>query len=214
MFTGLIETTGTVLSLAYNESGARLRLSPARVFEDLVAGDSVAVNGVCLTAIQLAEGAFSADLSHETLSRSNLGGLHVGDRVNLERAMAANGRFGGHMVSGHIDAVGSISEVQADGDVLLLHVWLPDACRRWIIEKGSIAIDGISLTIVAQSDDGVHLAIIPHSLQSTTLAMARPGQKVNIECDQVAKYIDHFLHLGPPAQKDDDARLETLLSVL
>lgn len=217
MFTGLVESLGTVTHKETNASGAIMQFQPHLNFDDIKIGDSIAVNGLCLTATHLINGAFQADVSHESLRRSNLGTLSIGDYVNLERAMASQGRFGGHMVSGHIDDIGEITKIEPDGAVRLIDIHLPAYCRRWTIEKGSITVDGISLTIVSTTLDGIQLAIIPHSLQATTLTYAQPGQQVNIECDLVAKYIDHFIHLGPASAKasvDEENKLRELIEWL
>ena len=184
MFTGIVEEIGTVRTLRRGAHSAVLSIDARTVLERTRLGDSIAVNGVCLTVTSLGATQFSADVMHETLRRSNLGALHAGSPVNLERAMAADGRFGGHLVSGHIDAVGTIRRI-------LLH----------IIMKGSIAIDGISLTVARLTDADFAVSIIPHTRAETTLSLKRVGDEVNLETDMVGKYVERFLGapLPPPS---------------
>lgn len=194
MFTGIVEETGEVEALEPHPSGARLRVRCRRVLEDARQGSSIAVNGVCLTAVELDADSFAADVSVETLRRSNLGELRRGALVNLERPLPALGRFGGHIVQGHVDATGELAglEPQAAG-----HWWLrvrfPPALARYIVEKGSIAVDGISLTVAAVDRDVFAAAIIPHTWRSTNLRARRPGDRVNLEADILAKYVESLL---------------------
>jgi riboflavin synthase len=194
MFTGIIEELGAVEAIEARANGARIRVRCTTVLEDSPAGASIAVNGVCLTAIELAAGGFAADVARETLSRSTLGQLKKGDLVNLERPLAAGGRLGGHIVQGHVDGVGEIVSVeQLGGGDWWLEVRVPAPLARYTAEKGSIAIDGISLTVATLESDVVSVSVIPHTYENTVLRVRRPGDRVNIECDILAKYVERLL---------------------
>ncbi|MDX1982084.1 MAG: riboflavin synthase [Bryobacteraceae bacterium] len=189
MFTGIVEELGRVM-----EAGARLRVGCGSVLEDAVEGCSIAVNGVCLTAVDLRAGSFAADLAPETLRRSNLGALRAGSAVNLERSLAANGRLSGHIVQGHVDATGEFLELEMLGsDNWWLRIRVPPEVERLLVYKGSIAIDGISLTVAEIKGDVLSVTIIPHTYRHTNLHTRRPGDAVNLECDIVAKYVDKLL---------------------
>ncbi len=194
MFTGIVEELGTVESFTRHAVGARLRIRCGHVLSDAVPGCSIAVNGVCLTAIELAAESFSADLAPETLNRSNLGDLQPGDRVNLERPLALGARLSGHIVQGHVDATGTLESLRELGDGNWeLTVQAPRDLDRFLVYKGSIAIDGISLTVASVTDGLVKVAIIPHTKAATNLSHRRPGDRVNIECDVLAKHVDKLL---------------------
>jgi riboflavin synthase len=194
MFTGIIEEVGTVGALERGGAGARLKVSAQRVLSDLVVGGSIAVNGACLTAVAVTENSFEADLSPETLDKTNLGSVQVGTAVNLERPLSPSGRLSGHFVQGHVDATGEIVTLDPAGEGnWLLEVRLPRPLLRYLVFKGSIAIDGISLTLAAVDDDVVSVAIIPHTYEATSLQGLRPGVRVNIECDMLAKHIEKLL---------------------
>jgi riboflavin synthase len=201
MFTGIIEETGTVRSLDRHAAGARLQVQAARVMSDLQIGGSIAVNGVCLTATAVTEGNFSADLSPETLAVTNLNSLRVGDVVNLERPLSPTGRLSGHFVQGHIDGAGEFVSLDAVGDGnWWLRIRVPRELLRYFVYKGSIAIDGISLTLASVEDDIIGVAVIPHTYQATSLGRLKPGSKVNLECDVIAKHVERLLqaiHLEP-----------------
>jgi riboflavin synthase len=189
LFTGIIEETGRVM-----EAGSRLRIGCAKVLEDAVEGCSIAVNGVCLTAVGLHGGSFAADLAPETLRRSNLGDLRVGSVVNLERPLAANGRLSGHIVQGHVDATGEFLELEALGaDNWWLRIGVPAQVERLLVYKGSIAIDGISLTVAAVEGGVLSVTIIPHTYRNTNLHTRRPGDRINLECDILAKHVEKLL---------------------
>src|SRR5215471_5020651 len=195
MFTGIIEELGTVAALELRATGARLRIQCAKVLEDLTEGASIAVNGVCLTAVGITPESFSADLAPETLSRSNLGALTVNSRVNLERPVTPATRLSGHIVQGHVDARGEIVALEELGDGnWWLKVRVPEVLNKYLVHKGSIAIDGISLTIAAL-DDGpiVGLTIIPHTITHTNLGSLGMGSRVNIEVDVLAKHVEKLL---------------------
>jgi len=193
MFTGIIEEVGTVKHISVNSSGSRLAISGNIILSDLKPGDSVAVNGVCLTADNIIADTFAADIMPETLSNSSLGKLSPGSRVNLERAMYASGRFGGHIVSGHIDGTGTIFKVTKDGNAVRIRVIAASSLLRYIIKKGSITVDGVSLTVTDVGDSDFGVSVIPHTCAETTLLERRPGDTVNLENDIVAKYIERFL---------------------
>lgn len=199
MFTGIVEETGTIRAIRKGGHSAVVTIGALSVLDDLKLGDSVAVNGVCLTVVSLSDSAFSADVMHETMMRSNLWNLNTGSVVNLERAMPLNGRFGGHIVSGHIDGTGIIRSVQKDENAVWYTVQTSAAILRYIIEKGSIAIDGISLTIAKISAHDFSVSVIPHTAKSTTLGERRVGDAVNLENDCIGKYVERLL--GVPAQQ-------------
>ena len=195
MFTGIIEELGTV------EAGARFSVRCSHVLSDLAVGASIAVNGVCLTAVEVRPDGFSADLAPETIDRTNLSDLRPGDPVNLERPLMLQTRLSGHIVQGHVDGTGVIESLAelGDGNWELL-VRVPSELDRFLVYKGSIAIDGISLTIASVTSSLVKVAIIPHTWEATNLSARKPGQRVNIECDVLAKHVDKLLaHLtvGP-----------------
>ena len=195
MFTGIIEQTGSVQSLTRATAGARLSIRTERILSDLTIGASIAVNGACLTAVEVSATGFAADLSPETLDKTNLGSLQTGSLVNLERPLAPGGRLSGHFVLGHVDGTGEISRLDPTGDGnWLLEVRVPKPLRRYLVFKGSIAIDGVSLTLASVEDDLVSVAIIPHTYQATALHTQRPGAEVNIECDILAKHVEKLLY--------------------
>jgi riboflavin synthase len=194
MFTGIIEELGTVESMVAGAAGARLRLRCATVMADMTTGASIAVNGVCLTAVDPRPDSFSADLAPETLRRSNLGDLRAGSRVNLERPLSPSGRLSGHIVQGHVDGTGEFLALEALGDEnWWLRIRVPADLDPFLVYKGSIAIDGISLTIAALEGDTLSVTIIPHTWRNTTLAGYRPGARVNLECDMIAKHVAKLL---------------------
>ncbi|MCC6341033.1 MAG: riboflavin synthase [Bryobacterales bacterium] len=194
MFTGIIEEVGVVESLEAREAGARLRIRCSTVLADAVEGCSIAVNGVCLTAVGLLPASFAADLAPETLRASSLGSLRAGARVNLERSLAAGGRLGGHIVQGHVDATASFLGLEPLGsDNWWLRVRVPPEAARLLVYKGSVAIDGISLTVASIEGDVLSVTIVPHTFRHTTLGTLRTGDRVNIECDIVARYVDKLL---------------------
>ena len=193
MFTGIVEELGTVRAIRRGAASAVLSVGASAVLADLKVGDSVAVNGVCLTAAGVDSSGFTADVMHETLRRSSLGALGPGSRVNLERAMAADGRFGGHIVAGHIDGTGTIAEKRRDDNALWYTVKAGPALLRYIVEKGSIAIDGVSLTVAAVEADRFSVSVIPHTADVTALGAKGPGDIVNLETDLIGKYVEKLL---------------------
>jgi riboflavin synthase len=188
MFTGIVEELGTILSIEPQGSGVRARIGATTVLEGAAPGDSTAVDGCCLTVVELGDGWFEADVSDESLRRTTLGGRTAGDRVNLERPLLVTDRLGGHIVQGHVDAVGEVLAPVPD-----LQVRMPEDLRRYVIEKGSITVDGVSLTVVQPTDDGFTVAVIPHTAEVTTLGARRPGDRVNLEVDLIAKYTERLL---------------------
>lgn len=212
MFTGIIEEVGTVASIKKGANSAVLTIQARTILDDVKLGDSIAVNGVCLTVTALTPSAFSADVMHETLNRSSLGKLHSGSTVNLERAMAANGRFGGHIVSGHIDGTGVISQIERDDNAVWYTIQADAGILRYIIEKGSIAIDGISLTVAKVSAKDFSVSIIPHTAANTTLAARRSGDVVNLENDCIGKYVEKLL--GQPAPQTNTSTKSNITMAL
>ncbi len=193
MFTGIIEKTGIIRSIQKSGHSAVLTIGASAVLDGLRLGDSIAVNGVCLTVVFLSEDSFSADVMHETVERSNLWKLNVGSTVNLERAMPLNGRFGGHIVAGHIDGTGVISKVRKDENAIWFTVRTSPGILRYVIDKGSIAIDGISLTIAGVTEIDFSVSVIPHTAQNTTLGEKRVGDTINLENDCIGKYVEKLL---------------------
>jgi riboflavin synthase len=193
MFTGIIEELGVVDGIETRANGARIRLRCGKVLDAAAIGSSIAVNGVCLTATELSRNGFAAEVAAETLRRSTLGQLKPGDHVNLERPLAAGGRLGGHIVQGHVDGVGEIVSLEQRGGDWWLKVRVPAALSRYTAEKGSIAIDGISLTVAAIESDVASASVIPHTYANTVLKLRRAGDRVNIECDILAKYVERLL---------------------
>jgi riboflavin synthase len=194
MFTGIVEELGTVRSVEPIGDGARVQIAATRVVVDAAIGASIAVNGCCLTVVKLGEGGFAADAVTETLGRTSLGALRPGDPVNLERPVRLQDRLGGHLVQGHVDAVGTLrtSEPNADGS-RRMEFSAPAALMRYVVEKGSITVDGISLTVAEALDDGFAIAVIPHTLAVTTLGTRQVGDPVNLEVDIVAKYVERLM---------------------
>ena len=201
MFTGIIEEVGRVVAVPPRGRAGELAVACSRVLEGTATGDSIAVNGVCLTVTSLDRGeGFRADVMPETLSRSGLGRLFPGAQVNLERAMAADGRFGGHIVSGHIDGTGTVAGLVRDQNAVRVRIRCGEAVARLVVEKGSIAIDGVSLTVSRLFDDGFEVSVIPHTAGQTTLLLRRVGDTVNLENDVVGKYVQRLLATAGPAQ--------------
>ena len=195
MFTGIVEEVGLVKSIKRGANSMVLTIEASKVTEDLKLGDSIATNGVCLTVTSFGNSYFCADVMHETMNRSSLGSLKIGSGVNLERAMQLNGRFGGHIVSGHIDGTGEISKIDGDDNAIWYTIKTTKSIMKYIVEKGSITIDGISLTVAAllDNDAGFKVSIIPHTRQQTTLSQKKVGDIVNLENDVVGKYIERFI---------------------
>ena len=207
MFTGIVEEVGTVRSVVSGQISGELAVRASKVLSGTRVGDSIAVNGVCLTVTALLPDGFTADVMPETLRRSNLGKLRQGAKVNLERAMAADGRFGGHIVSGHIDGVGTITEQRREGNAVWVRVAASREILALIVEKGSICIDGISLTVAALEDDSFQVSIIPHTGSETTLLTKAVGDPVNLENDVVGKYVQRLLQPAITRKKPSESRV-------
>jgi len=192
MFTGLIREVGEVEAIERSDAGARIRIA-AGLAADLGLGDSVSVCGACLTVADRDQRSFAADVMNQTLSLTTLGALEAGSRVNLEPALRAGDPLGGHLVQGHVDGVGEVAAAEDDGFARRVRVSLPDGLRRYAIEHGSIALDGVSLTVAALTDDGVEVSLIPETLERTTLGAAGAGGSLNVEMDQMARYAERLM---------------------
>ncbi|MDA8123096.1 MAG: riboflavin synthase [Deltaproteobacteria bacterium] len=193
MFTGIIEEVGTVVSFAQKGTGAVLTVTAGLPLEEIRTGDSICVSGACLTVTSKGAGRFSADVSAETLARTTFRSLKPGSRVNLERAMAISGRLDGHLVYGHVDGTGKVREIRHSGDSRVFHMGADPSIMKHLVFKGSVALDGVSLTVSAVHPDGFEVALVPFTLDRTTLGGARPGDMVNVETDIVGKYVLRFL---------------------
>ena len=189
MFTGIVEEVGIVSKITNNG----MTVKALRVLSDAKLGDSIAVNGTCLTAVSFTASEFSVDLSPETMRRTSLGQLTEGGRVNLERALSASDRMGGHIVQGHVDGTGRITSIKPDGDSIIFRVRIPKRLDKYIVEKGFVAVDGISLTVVKRGASSFTLAVIPYTLENTNLAVLSEGDQVNLEADILAKYVESLL---------------------
>ena len=204
MFTGIVEEIGSIKGISKGANSAVLTLSAKKVLEDVSLGDSIAVNGVCLTVTSYRQDEFTVDVMHETMDRSSLSSLKAGSKVNLERAMIANGRFGGHIVSGHIDGTGKIVSVKKDDNAIWYQISADKKILKYIIEKGSITIDGISLTVAKVTDRDFSVSIIPHTLENTILAYKSEGHIVNLENDCIAKYVEKLMNFGNLDRKQEN----------
>ena len=203
MFTGIIEETGTIISAG----NGKICVAAKKVLGGTKIGDSIAVNGVCLTVTGMDSGSFTADVMNETLNRSNLGTLKKGSRINLERAMAADGRFGGHFVFGHIDGTGTILKMQNDGNAVWVYISTLPPILNLINEKGSVAIDGISLTVAKVDEKEFAVSVIPHTGEETTLLDKKAGDIVNLENDVIGKYVQKLMGNGNSGQAEKDKKL-------
>ena len=207
MFTGIIEGLGTLTAIRSLGQGARLTLESGINLTDTAIGDSIAVNGTCLTAVAISGNRFEVDVSPETLRFTTLGSAKVGDRVNLERALRLSDRLDGHLVSGHIDGIGSLRQRKPIGNAILITISVPRQLTRYMIHKGSVAVDGVSLTINNLGPESFEISIIPHTAGLTTVGFKQPGSQVNIETDLIGKYIERFTttpgNLKVPGEKND-----------
>ena len=208
MFTGIVEELGTVKKIKKGANSAVFTIRAEKILDDLKTGDSVAVNGICLTVTACLEDGFTADVMHETLRRTNLGELKSGSKVNLERAMAANGRFGGHIVAGHVDGTGTISSMKKDDNAVWITIDTSAAILKYIISKGSITIDGVSLTVAKVDNKSFAVSVIPHTGQNTTLLDKKPGDTVNLENDMVGKYVEKLLQYGSIPDEEEESTTE------
>lgn len=194
MFTGIVESMGRVVAATRGEGSMTIAVTAPDL--NLKVGDSIAVNGVCLTAVNVRDDGFDADVVLETLAKTNLGDLDSDDRINLERPMPADGRFDGHVVQGHVDGIGEVTDVLPEGDGKRIRVRVPHRLSKYVAEKGSIAVDGVSLTVAAVEGDDFEIALIPHTLDVTTLGVRSVGSSVNLEVDVIAKYVERMLGEG------------------
>lgn len=209
MFTGIIEETGTIAGMERQPDSIRLTVRADKVLENTIIGDSIAVNGVCLTVTSMTSSSFGADVMHETMRRSSFKDIRNGSTVNLERAVAVGGRLGGHIVSGHIDGTGTVSRIVRDGIAHVYYITASDDLLRFIVEKGSVCIDGVSLTVVSVTDTEFSVSLIPHTSGHTTLSEKKAGSVVNLETDVIAKYIMKLT--VPYEKKGGSLSLQTLL---
>jgi riboflavin synthase len=193
VFTGLVAGLGSVEAVDRSDDGVRLTVAVDGLAAEVAEGDSIAVNGVCLTAVEVADGTIAADVMNETLARSSLRDVGVGSRVNVELPLRATDRLGGHVVQGHVDSVGTVEEVADDGFARRVSIVAPAGVLRYVVEKGSIAVDGVSLTVAAVDDRSFTVSLIPETLQRTNLGSAKPGTTVNLEVDLFAKYVEKLL---------------------
>lgn len=206
MFTGIIEGLGTVRGIQPSGEGCKLTVDADFMLSGTRLGDSIAVNGACLTAVALNDRSFTVDVSPETMSRTTFGRIRVGDRVNLERALRLSDRLDGHLVSGHIDGMGALADRKVRSNAILLTFRASRALTRYMIPKGSVAVDGVSLTINAVTDDGFGVSIIPHTARLTTVGMKAVGDPVNIETDMIGKYVERFVDPGKTARPEKPVR--------
>lgn len=193
MFTGIIETMGTIRRITDGEAARHLTVASATVRPGLKIGDSIAINGTCLTVTSLGDDEFEVEAVPETLRLTNIGDLSVDDGVNLERPMPASGRFDGHIVQGHVDGVGTVESIVSEGQGSRLRVRYPQELRRYVVHKGSITVDGISLTVAHLDEDAFEIAVIPHTLEVTALGNRGPGDRLNLEVDVIAKYVERMM---------------------
>jgi len=210
MFTGIIEEVGKIISLEQRGDGARVKISARIVTENTNEGDSIAVNGVCLTALNLKSDSFTADVSGETLHRSTLGKLSSGSKINLERAVTVSTRLGGHIVQGHVDARGRFLEAKPEGDFWTVKIGFPKEIGQYLVYKGSISVEGISLTIANLSDDSFDIAVIPKTWEVTNLSTLKNGDEVNLEADVIAKYVERILLYGKDAANDEKITMQKM----
>lgn len=201
MFTGIVEETGTIENIHRQGTSAVIQIGCSKVLEGTKEGDSIAVNGICLTVVRMDKNSFWADVMTETMHCSSLSEVQAGDKVNLERAMAADGRFGGHIVSGHIDGTGSIANIRSEENAVWYTIEAEPEILRYIVEKGSVAIDGISLTVAGVTQKTFQVSVIPHTRQETILPLKKTGSIVNLECDVIGKYVERFLGKAPKQEK-------------
>jgi len=209
MFTGIIEELGEISNLEKHASGARIKISAKVVTKNAAEGDSIAVNGVCLTALSIKADSFSADISGETLNRSTLGKLNVGTKVNLERAVTILTRLGGHIVQGHVDARGEFLAAKRDGDFWTVRIGFPKDIAQYLVYKGSVSVEGISLTIANLAEDYFEIAVIPKTWELTNLSALKNGDAVNLEADVIAKYVERIM-LYKREEKNEAITIEKL----
>lgn len=210
MFTGIVEEIGIVRAIQSSGEKKFIKIGAKEILKDIKLGDSIAVNGVCLTVSAQTKGEFTADVINETWKRSSLNLLRTGSPVNLERAMAAGGRFGGHIVSGHIDGMGEIDKIWKDENAVWIRIRAGKDIMRYIVEKGSIAIDGVSLTVAEETGDWFHVSIIPHTAAQTILLSKKAGERVNLENDIVGKYVEKMMMPAAAGRKSQGVTMDFL----
>ena len=211
MFTGIVEEIGTLKNISHGERSMRLEISCVEILSDVRLGDSISVNGICLTVNKLGDNSFYADVMPETMRHTNLGSLTRGTKVNLERAMSIERRFGGHIVTGHIDGVGTIANISREDNAVWITIKAEREIMKYIIHKGSVALDGISLTVQQLGSSDFKVSIIPHTRDFTTLPGKKPGDIINIECDVIGKYIERLMTFGKEEKSKGGLTLEYLL---
>ena len=204
MFTGIVEEVGTILNITEGANSGSLTIAADTVLKNVELGDSIAVNGVCLTVTSFDKAKFTADAMPVTLDKTNLGELSPGDNVNLERALQLKSRLGGHLVSGHVDGLGTIKSINQDDNAILIEIEATEKVKKFIIREGSIAIDGISLTVAEMTDDGFFVSIIPHTAEETTLVSKGVGDILNLEADMIGKYLYNFWQRHSSGNKDEE----------
>jgi riboflavin synthase len=210
MFTGIIEELGKVSSLEKHGDGAKIRIAASIVTKHTIEGDSIAVNGVCLTALNVKPDSFTADVSGETLNRSTLGKLNIGSKVNLERAVTPSTRLGGHIVQGHVDARGRFLEAEQSGDFWTVRIGFPKEIGQYLVYKGSISVEGISLTIANLTNDSFEIAVIPKTWQLTNFSSLKTGDEVNLEVDVIAKYVERIMLYKANSERNETITMEKL----
>lgn len=213
MFTGLVEEIGTIRGIAKGEKGAKLTIKAKKVIQGINLGDSICTNGVCLTVTEFSGDSFAVDVMAETMRRSNLSKINIGDSVNLERALRADGRLGGHIVSGHIDGTGEIVEYEKEDNAVWISIKADSSILRYIVQKGSIAIDGVSLTVAYIDNEVFKVSIIPHTGEETTLLKKVTGAEVNLECDVIGKYVEKLLGLSTKVEEKKSSINEDFLKL-
>lgn len=211
MFTGIVEEIGIISSMKNGINSSKLTITCNEVLEETKMGDSICTNGVCLTVTNISKNTFEADVMAETIRKSNLGTLNIGSKVNLERALSLNTRLGGHLVSGHIDGIGHITSIKEEDNALWISIKASTDILKYIIYKGSISIDGISLTVAYVDDDIFKVSIIPHTLQKTILLSKSVGDSVNLECDVIGKYVEKLLGINNINKKENSCISENFL---
>lgn len=210
MFTGIIEETGSIRQISRGSRSVKLTVDASLVLEDTKVGDSISTNGICLTVVEMDNRSFTVDVMAETLRRSNLNNLTIGSRVNLERALRLSDRLGGHLLSGHVDGLGVIPEVTTEDIARVIRINTSAELLKYIVPKGSIAIDGISLTVVDVDEKSFSVSIIPHTATVTTLLEKQPGDTVNLETDMIAKYVEKLMKKVPSEHGKQDLNMEFL----
>ena len=213
MFTGIIEETGELSGIRPSGNGSVIKVSANRVLEGISVGDSISVSGVCLTAVQYSDKDFTVDVSRESLERSSLGNAKTGLRVNLERAATPSSRLGGHIVQGHVDTVGTFRGAKNEGDFWTVTIGFPEEFARYLVFKGSVAVEGISLTVAELREDEFDIAVIPKTWEVTNLSSLRDGDSVNLEADVIAKYVERMLFHSKTSVKPEGVTLEKLKSL-